>query len=260
MEILCELNANLLTISLNRPERRNALDTRLLSQLSDALDFAAGNDDVRALLIRGTGGYFSVGGDIDGMQHTDTSAGAARVIEDIAHATRSIKTLHELKKPVVAQVDGAAAGAGLGLALGCDIQIVGQTAKLTTAFAKIGLSSDFGLAYFLTHSVGRTRALELMMMSPILTGLEAAQLGIVTRAVPDGDVAETARQVATHLAGGPPLAFANLKRNVAAALALDFSGYFDLEVELQAACVISDDHSQAVAAFLAKSGTPASTG
>jgi len=251
-EVLESLNEGLLTITLNRPERRNAMSPGLTTRLREAITRAAIDADVRAVLIRGAGGTFSVGGDVQRAVQPKEELTFEALQVDLRCRTEVTKVLHEMPKPVVAMVQGAAAGAGLGLALACDIRIVGENAKITTAFANVGLSGDFATAYYLTKIVGIAKARELCMLSPVLRGREAHELGLMTRVVPDADVEEAATEVATALAHGPTVALGYIKKNINNAEKYEFDAYFDAEIQFQARCAGTADYKEAAAAFLAK--------
>src|SRR5205823_10905941 len=139
------------------------------------------------------------------------------------------RILHQMPKPVVAQLDGAAAGAGLSIALACDLRVAGESAKITTAFAKVGFSGDYGGTYFLTHLLGSAKARELYLTSPVLTAREALALGMVTRVVPDAEVEAAARELAMSLAQGPTVTLGYIKKNINNAEHLSLEACFDAE-------------------------------
>jgi 2-(1,2-epoxy-1,2-dihydrophenyl)acetyl-CoA isomerase len=170
------LEDGLLTLTLNRPERRNALDTAMLESLVDATRRAATNPAVSALMLTGAGGAFCVGGDVKAMaaRGNETTLTDER-IADLRGKMEAARLLHEMRKPTIAAIEGAAAGAGLSLALACDLRIANRSAKLTTAFAKVALSGDFGGTYFLTKLLGSAKARELYLTSPILSADDQAQ-------------------------------------------------------------------------------------
>jgi 2-(1,2-epoxy-1,2-dihydrophenyl)acetyl-CoA isomerase len=251
-EVLESLEGGLLTITLNRPERRNAMSPGLTTRLCKAVARAVSDSDVRAVLLRGANGTFSVGGDVQRQTESKVELTFEDLQVDLRRRTEATKMLHEIPKPVVAMVQGAAAGAGLGLALACDIRIVGENAKITTAFANVGLSGDFATAYYVTKMVGIAKARELFMLSPVLRGKDAYELGLMTRVVPDVDVEKVATEIATKLAHGPTIALGYMKKNINNAEAYQFDAYYDAEVQFQARCAGTADHKEAAAAFLAK--------
>jgi 2-(1,2-epoxy-1,2-dihydrophenyl)acetyl-CoA isomerase len=162
------------------------------------------------------------------------------------------RAIHELPKPVVAMIDGAAAGAGLSLALACDLRIASDTAKITTAFAKIGLSGDFGGSYFMTRILGSAKARELYLLSPVLSGKEAEAIGLVTRAVPEADLEKAATDIARSLAQGPSVALGMIKKNINNAEVLSLSACLDFESLHQSLCSETTDHKEASKAFVEK--------
>src|ERR1700687_4642427 len=187
--LLESLDRGLLTLTLNRPERRNALNPELGLRLVEAAARAAGDPHVRAVLLKGARGTFFVRGGGRGMP----SGPAQNETPDprfelLRHRVEVSRLLHDMRKPTLAMISGSAAGAGLSLALACELRIAGKRAKLTTAFAKVGLSGDYGGPYFLTRLVGSAKARELYLTSPILMADEALALGLVTRVVPDAGV------------------------------------------------------------------------
>jgi 2-(1,2-epoxy-1,2-dihydrophenyl)acetyl-CoA isomerase len=208
--VLESLDEGLFTITLNRPERRNALNLEITADLLKAAKHADENPAVRAVLLKGAGGTFCVGGDVKAMASREAVS-----VEDHAKQLRArmeaTRVLHNLKKPTIAAIAGAAAGAGLSIALSCDLRIAGASAKITTAFAKVGLSGDFGGTYFLTKLIGSAKARELYLTSPLLTAEEAHQLGIVNRVVPDAKLEAAALAWGRMLASGPTLAYGYMK-------------------------------------------------
>jgi len=162
------------------------------------------------------------------------------------------RILHEMSKPVVAQLDGAAAGAGFSIALACDLRVASTSVKITTAFAKVGLSGDYGGTYFLTKMLGSAKARELYLMSPVLTAQEALALGIVTRVVPDAEVGAAAHELAMSLAQGPTITLGYIKRNINNAERLPLETCFDAEAFHHSRAGETGDHKEAAKAFVEK--------
>src|SRR5437660_6412782 len=156
--VLQKLDSGLLTITMNRPDRRNALNPDMTRGLVEAARRAAEDHEVRAVLLRGAGGTFCVGGDVKSMAEGRASLPFEAKMANLRRGMEVSRILHEMPKPVVAQVDGAAAGAGLSIALSCDLRVAGASAKITTAFANVGLSADYGGTYFLTRMPGSAKA------------------------------------------------------------------------------------------------------
>ena len=252
-EITETRESGVLTVTLNRPDRRNAMDPALCALLPSVLRHAAEDDAVRAVLVVGAGGTFSVGGDVGGM---GAPRAAPEPVEDAAARLRqwveAARLLHEMAKPTVAAVEGAAAGAGLSLALACDFRVVARGAKLTTAFARVGLSGDYGGSWFLTRLVGPARARDLYLLPRVMLGQEAASLGLVSRLVDDGMAVAAGLDLARELAAGPPRTLAAIKANLNLAIGASLPALLDAESARHARCARTDEHREAVAAFLGK--------
>ncbi|OQW56858.1 MAG: enoyl-CoA hydratase [Proteobacteria bacterium SG_bin9] len=249
--VLQHLDNGLLTITMNRPDRRNALNPDMTRGLVEAARRAAEDSDVRAVLLKGAGGTFCVGGDVKAM-----AVATPRPLEERVTTLRKgmevSRILHQMQKPVVAQVDGAAAGAGLSIALSCDLRIASESAKITTAFAKVGFSGDYGGTFFLTQMLGSAKARELYLMSPVLTAKEALDLGMVTKVVPDAEIDKAAHEVAMSLAQGPSVTLGYIKRNINNAETLSLEACFDAEAMHHSRCGETTDHKEASKAFVEK--------
>ncbi|SEM84458.1 enoyl-CoA hydratase [Bradyrhizobium sp. OK095] len=250
--VLQKLEGGLLTITMNRPERKNALNPEMVAGLVEAARRAADDPEVRAVLFKGAGGSFCVGGDVKSM-----AAGRAPLPFEVkmANLRRGMEVsriLHQMPKPVVAQLDGAAAGAGLSMALSCDLRIASESCKITTAFAKVGFSGDYGGTYFLTQLIGSARARELYLTSPVLTAKEAHAIGMVTKVVPDAEIDAAAHELALSLAQGPSIALGFIKRNINNAEHLALEDCFDGEAIHHTRCSDTEDHKEAAKAFVEK--------
>jgi 2-(1,2-epoxy-1,2-dihydrophenyl)acetyl-CoA isomerase len=250
--VLQNLDKGLLTITMNRPERRNALNPDMTRGLVEAARRAAEDHEVRAVLIKGAGGTFCVGGDVKSMAEGRAPLPFEAKMANLRRGMEVSRILHQMPKPVVAQLDGAAAGAGLSIALSCDLRIASASCKITTAFAKVGLSGDYGGTYFLTHLLGSAKARELYLMSPVLTAQEAQHLGIVTRVVPDAEVEEAAKEVAMTLAQGPSVTLGYIKRNINNAETMSLEACFDAEAIHHSRSGETADHKEAAKAFVEK--------
>src|SRR4030081_201935 len=225
--VLQKLDQGLLTITMNRPDRRNALNPDMTLGLVEAARRAAEDHEVRAVLLKGAGGTFCVGGDVKSMAEGRAPLPFEAKMANLPRGMEVSRLLHEMPKPVVAQVDGAAAGAGLSIALACDLRIASASAKITTAFAKVGLSGDYGGTYFLTQLLGSAKARELYLLSPVLTAQEALALGMVTKVVPDAEVESAAHELAMSLAQGPSVTLGYIKRNINNAETMSLEERFD---------------------------------
>jgi len=243
------------TLTMNRPERRNAMSSPMLDAMLDALKRYADDVDVRVVVLTGAGNGFCSGGDIKAMAG-GTGPTAAGTLEDQAQLLRGQmeipRLLHELPKPTIAMVSGAAAGAGLSLALACDMRIASDNAKFTTAFAKVGYSGDFGGSYFLTHLVGTAKARELYLTADLIDAQAAHGMGLVNHVVEDADLESETGALAARLASGPPIAYRYIKRNMNAALTATLPEMLDQEAWNHTRCGLTKDHREAVSAFLEK--------
>jgi 2-(1,2-epoxy-1,2-dihydrophenyl)acetyl-CoA isomerase len=244
------------TLTMNRPEARNALTGEMQAGLSEALPRLAGDRKVRAVALTGAGGAFCAGGDVKGFAQRTSGGGGGFDMEQRAHGLRAgtevCRWLHEMPKPTLAVIGGPAAGAGLSLALACDLRIAALDAKLTTAFAKVGLAGDYGGSYFLTQLVGAAKARELYFTADVISGEEALRLGIVNRAVPRDEVAAAGAAWARELAALPTLAIGYMKRNLNAAGHSTLSEILDLEAVHMTRTMMTEDHRNASAAFVRK--------
>lgn len=239
-------------ITLNRPDRLNAFAGSMRDDLHAAIARADGDEAVRVLVITGAGRGFCAGADLE-----VTSALAARgddaAFEALVEAGMGVVLrLHAVTKPVVAAVNGPAAGAGASLALACDLRIASERASFSVGFNRIGLHPDWGATYFLPRVVGAARAAELVLTARIVDAEEAHRIGIFQRVVPaeafDGEV----RAVARELAEKPPLALAAAKRTLAASLESDLAAMLEAEREAQMRCFRSADAREGITAFQEK--------
>jgi 2-(1,2-epoxy-1,2-dihydrophenyl)acetyl-CoA isomerase len=250
--VLQNLENGLLTITMNRADRRNALNPEMTQGLVEAARRAGEDHDVRAVLLKGAGGTFCVGGDVKSMAAGRAPLPFEAKMSNLRRGMEVSRLLHLLPKPVVAQVDGAAAGAGLSIALACDLRVASASVKITTAFAKVGLSGDYGGTYYLTKMLGSARARELYLMSPVLTGAEALALGMVTKVVPDAEVDAAAHELAMSLAQGPSVTLGYIKRNINNAETMSLEACFDGEAIHHSRAGETDDHKEAAKAFVEK--------
>ncbi len=239
-------------LTLNRGDHRNALNAPLKRGLLEALCDVRDDPAVRAVVLTGAGSAFSVGQDLN--EHArglaDDPRGAfATVLEDYAPIVKALATM---PKPAIAAVNGTCVGAGLGLALACDLRVYSESATLGTAFSAIGLTFDSGLSWTLTRAVGDPKARELVLTGATFSPTEAVRWGISGEIVPSEDVVSTAIGQATKLAKGPTLAFAETKSLIAGALGRSLDEALQEEATSQAHCGLTGDHAGAVAAFAAK--------
>ena len=260
-ELLCELADGVATVTLNKPHKRNALGDVLTPALRAILLRLEAEPRCRALLLTGTGRAFCAGGDVSGMGGGGTSdappsAAKRPQVDRVLGLVRKQETLtlrlHEFAKPTIAALPGPAAGAGLSIALACDLRVMADSAFITTAFANIGLSGDYGGSWLLAQLVGPAIAKDLYFTARRVSAAECLTLGIANRVAPFERLAEEAGSLAQQLADGPATALATMKQNINRALALDFKTCLALEAEGMVRCGATADHREAVQAFIAK--------
>lgn len=254
-ELLCEIRDRVALITLNRPEARNALSDRLTPALRRTIKQCGDDPKIGALLITGAGNAFCAGGDVKGMGGNSTKAEVAfeESVADLRTKQRTLTgVLVAVRKPTIAALPGPAAGAGLALALACDIRIASESAIMTTGYSRIGLTGDYGIAWLLTRLVGTSRARELMFMSERIDVRRCEALGLVNRVVSDAELRETAFVLARSLADGPSIALAYMKDNLDHAVTSDFLGSMDQEAENMVRSARTGDHKEAVRAFIDK--------
>lgn len=243
----------LATVTLDRPDAMNSLDTATKEALLDAVQRAAAADDVRAVVLTGTGRAFCVGQDL--REHA--RAMAEQSLDDVwstveRHYSPIALALATMDKPVIAAVNGVAAGAGLSLVLACDLRIAADTASFTTAFAGIGLACDTGCSWSLPRIVGPTRAMDLLLTPRSVKADEALAIGLVNAVVPAGGLAAEAATLGNRLAAGPTRAYAAIKKSVAYGAAHRLDESLAFEATMMAWTGGSADHRNAVDAFMAK--------
>ena len=261
-ELLCEICDRIALITLNRPEARNALSDHLTPALRRTIKQCGDDPGVGALLITGAGTAFCAGGDVKGMggNSNKTETPFEERVTDLRTKQRTLTgALVAVRKPTIAALPGPAAGAGMALALACDIRIAGESAIMSTGYARIGLTGDYGIAWMLTRLVGTSRARELMFLSERIDARRCETLGLVNRVVPDAEWREAAVSLARSLAEGPSIALARIKDNLDHALKSDFLDSMDQEAENMVRSSRTGDHKEAVRAFIAKR-KPAFTG
>ncbi len=245
------------TLTMNRPEARNAMSGDMMSAMTEALPRLATDPSVRLVVMTGAGGAFCAGGDVKGF----ASAAGARDgggfnmeqrVQSLRMGMELSRLLHEMPKPTLAVIPGAAAGAGLSLALACDLRIASETAKLTTAFAKVGLSGDYGGSYFLTYLVGAAKARELYFTAEVINGQQALELGIVNRVAASADLPVAAATFASELASLPTVALGYMKKNLNTAMHGSLNDVLDREALHMIRCFMTEDHKGAAKAFVEK--------
>lgn len=246
------------TITMNRPERRNAMSGEMNTALARTLADFEVDDDVGCVVLTGAGGAFCAGGDVKGMASGGDGGGSGGASPDarvhrqrLSHRATSGK-LYEMPKPTLAAIGGPAAGAGLSLALACDLRYATEGAVLTTAFAKVGFAGDYGGTWFLTRLVGSGKARELYYLSDRLSAEDAAELGIVNAVFPAASYEDDVAAVAKRLADGPRIAYRYMKENLNRAVHGELGECLDLEATHHLRTGATEDHREAAAAFVDK--------
>jgi 2-(1,2-epoxy-1,2-dihydrophenyl)acetyl-CoA isomerase len=243
------------TLTLNRPDRLNSLDTATKEALLAALERVAADDAVRCVVLTGAGRGFSAGQDLkDHIAQLNGSAeDAAAVMSTVAKHFNPIATLlATMPKPVVAAVNGVAAGAGAAMAMACDLRLVARSGGFNLAFAGVALSCDTGSSWWLPRLVGVAKAKELLLLPRTVRAEEALELGLATRVVDDDELAGQAAHLAAQLAAGPTLAYASIRRAVAFSAGHDLADSLAHEEQLMRLTGASADHRAATEAFVAK--------
>ena len=240
------------TITLNRPEKLNALHMELATALLGALRRAGEDDDVRCVVLTGAGRAFCAGGDL-GLLRDARLRNAGHELEGLLRAGGEIVlAIADMPKPVLAAVNGPAAGAGMNIALACDLRIASDQASFGQNFAKVGLFPDFGGTWLLPRLVGPARAAEMFYTGEMITAAEAERIGVVNRVVPHDRLAEETRALATRLAAAPPVAVRAVKEALFGAHRAELERALEAESEQQVKCLLSEDCAEGLNAFFEK--------
>ena len=251
--VLYESGGGVATVTLNRPDALNALNSTLVEELQKALAEAAGDPEVRCVVITGAGRGFCAGADLAQLEDA-YKAGEPPALGDMLRARYHpvILPIVSMEKPVVASVNGVAAGAGASLALACDFRIASDKAKFFQAFVKVGLVPDSGSTYFLPRLVGTAKAAELAMLGEIVGAEEALRIGMVTKVVPADDLEKETRAFADRLASGPTRSYALTKKALRFGAVQDLESALEYEADLQNQIALTADHLEGVKAFMEK--------
>jgi 2-(1,2-epoxy-1,2-dihydrophenyl)acetyl-CoA isomerase len=249
--ILVERTGATTTIALNRPKKLNAFDGTMHEELYDALGEAAEDDGVRCIVLRGDGRGFSAGADL--AQIIENADGDPDLGEYLRGSySRLVKRMVETPKPIIAALHGPVYGAGVGLALACDLRIAAESAKFSVAFIKIGLMPDAGVTYFLPRVVGLGRAMEMSMLGDAVEADEALRIGLVNKVAADDSLVVESQALAEHLATLPTAALGRMKSTLHASFEADLETALEREAEGQTFCGYTKDHKEGVAAFFEK--------
>lgn len=242
----------ILTITLNRPDKLNALMGHMRRDLAEALEAAGSDRDVRVVVITGAGRAFCAGGDINYMAELIERRDSEEFSRLLGSARRVVTTIRQMTKPVIAAVNGPASGAGCNLALACDLLIASTSATFSQSFVKVGLHPDWGGTYFLPHLVTPNKACELFFLGEPIDSEEALRLGIVNRLVSPDDLAGVTRELAERLRAAPPLSLAAAKQAVYLSQSAELEEMLRYETEAQLRCFESEDGREGIRAFLEK--------
>ncbi len=252
-DVLLSLEDKVLTITLNRPDKLNALSGPMIETVNEVLRDSATDPGIGCILVTGSGRGFCAGGDVSSMSG---DAAAELTFEDRIDRQRQGQEMSRLlymgPKITIAAVNGAAAGAGLGIAMSCDLRLASEKAKFTTAFARVGFGGDYGTTWQLTQLVGQAKAKELFFLSEVIDAEEAERLGLVNRILPAEGFLEEATAIAKQIANGPLVSFRYMKENVRYAVTQDFHTLLDREAMTHLRCGQTEDHREGVSAFMEK--------
>lgn len=255
--VLVERDGAVATVLLNRPDRMNTMSGPLLDEVLAALEDLADDDGTKAVILTGAGRAFCAGGDLQGMAvgqagGLDGPATESGKVRALRQAMRTSQLLHEMPKPTIALINGAAAGAGLSWALACDLRYCADTAVFNTAFAAAGLSGDFGGTWFLPRVVGTTKAAELYLLAQKFGAGEAERIGLVNRSYPAEELAAEVRGVAERICELSPLAVRAIKANLVDSATASLADQLDTEARRHIATGLTEDAREAASAFLEK--------
>lgn len=245
-----QISEHVATITLNRPKVFNSFNKEMAFAMQEALDQCANDDNVRAVLIIGEGKAFCAGQDIQEITDPDLNPGFRAILDD--HYNPIVTKIRDLKKPVIAAVNGVAAGAGANIALCCDVVIATQSAAFIQAFSKIGLIPDSAGTYFLPRLIGYAKASAIMMLADKITADEADQLGMIYKSVPDADFKSVVEKTVHKLANLPTVALANTKQALNQSMTNTLEEQLRLESVLQIESASTADYQEGVAAFIEK--------
>jgi 2-(1,2-epoxy-1,2-dihydrophenyl)acetyl-CoA isomerase len=257
-DLLADLTDGVLTLTMNRPEARNAMSDAMTGALAQQLEQAELNSAVKVIVLTGAGKGFCAGGDVKGMAASGDGTVGDNTIDAAIHRQRlnqrgTAGRLYSMPKPTIAALPGAAAGAGLSLALACDMRIMASSAMMTTAFAKVGFSGDYGGTFFMSQLVGTAKARELYFLSDRVNAEQALDLGLTNWVCEADELAAKANEIALRLASGPSVAYRYMKENFARALSSgDVNDCLDLEATHHVHCGQTEDHKNATKAFVEK--------
>lgn len=256
-DLLARIEDGVAVLTMNRPQARNAMSGAMLEAMQRYLAEFELDPEVKCVVLTGAGKGFCAGGDVKGMAAKGDGAASEMTLDGAIHRQRvsqrgTAGKLHKMPKPTIAALPGAAAGAGLALAMACDLRIMADTAIMTTAFARVGFSGDYGGTYFMSQLVGSAKARELYFLSERVSAEEALRLGLTNWVVPAEDLEAKTMEVAKRLAAGPTVAYRYMKENLNRALAGEVDDCLDLEATHHIHTGLTEDHREAAKAFVDK--------
>jgi 2-(1,2-epoxy-1,2-dihydrophenyl)acetyl-CoA isomerase len=251
--LLVELGHGVATLKFNRPERLNALSAEMVTKAIATLELLANDSSIGCIVVTGAERGFCAGGDVAAMSaEQGVVATFERRLDRQRGSHRLSELLYSVPKVTVAAINGAAAGAGLAIALACDLRIASSHAKFTTAFAKVGLGGDFGITWPLTRLLGESKAKELLFLSDVLSAEQALQIGLVNRVVPQDQFGTMVFELAARIAKGPQVSYRYMKENVRLASTQDYKSMLDREALTHLRCSETDDHREGARSFVEK--------
>jgi 2-(1,2-epoxy-1,2-dihydrophenyl)acetyl-CoA isomerase len=251
--ILTEVRDRVATLTFNRPEKLNAVNADLLAQAAAVLKEWGRDPEVGAIVVTGSGRAFCAGGDVSAMgKETAEDLSLEQRIDRLREAQDVSWLLYNLPKVTIAAINGPAFGAGLGIALACDLRFASSAAKIGTAYAKVGFGGDFGTTWLLARYVGAPKAKELFFLGDSVDAAEAHRIGLVNRVVDAEKFAAEVADAAAKIAHGPLTSFRYMKANVNLAMTADFRSLMDREAETHLRCGMTEDHREGVRAFMEK--------
>ena len=255
--LIAKIENNVGYLIMNRPEARNAMSSEMNGALQEKISEFELDEEVRCVVLTGAGNAFCAGGDVKGMNAKNEGDSEKDTIDKAIHRQRDNQRgtsgkLYKMPKPTIASLPGAAAGAGLSYALSCDLRIMSSAAFMTTAFAKVGFSGDYGGTYFMSQLIGSAKARELYFLSDRVSAEEALSLGLTNWVVDADNLEAKTKEIAEQLATGPSVAYRYMKENLNRAMNGDVDECLDLEATHHVHCGQTTDHKNAVKAFVEK--------
>lgn len=250
--LIYNIDKNVATITINKPDRMNALDLNVVQEIIDAIDLSCMDKEVRVMILTGSGNKaFSAGADLEDKS-TFEETSQIRIRENIMQYQQLPMAIRNASKPIIASVNGVAAGGSCNLVLSCDMIVASDTARFVQGFANIGLSCDTGGTYFLPRIIGYSKACEFLMTRQILNAAEAMEMGLINKVVSADKLEAETKKLASKIADGPPVAIRLLKNTLNRSMELNLTDTLEIEGSAHAACFTTRDFKEGVGAFLEK--------